>query len=68
MQNAGIKTSNTMSGENFTVMIPSIVMIIGAMCALMALAVILGFTFLSDERPHFILYVVFGFFSGLECI
>ena len=65
MQNAGIKTSNTMSDENFTVMIPSIVMIIGAMCALMALAVLLGFTFLSDERPHFIFYVVFGFLFWL---
>ena len=50
-----------MSDENFTVMIPSIVMIIGAMCALMSLSVLLGFTFLSDELPHFIFYVVFGF-------
>lgn len=65
MQNAAIKTSDTMSDENFTVMIPSIVIIIGAMCALMSLAVLLGFIFLSDERPHFIFYVVFGFFFWL---
>ena len=35
------------------------------MCALMALTVLLGFTFLSNERPHFIFYVVFGLFLWL---
>lgn len=35
------------------------------MCALMSLTVLLGFTFLSNERPHFIFYVVFGLFLWL---
>lgn len=62
IQKAGVKESKTMSDENFTIMIPSIVLIIGAMCALMSTVVLLGFTFLSNERPHFIFYVTFGLF------
>lgn len=62
IQKNGVKKSKTMSDENFTVMIPSIVLIIGIICALMSTAVLLGFTFLSDERPHFIFYVTFGLF------
>lgn len=65
VQKAGIRKSKTMSDEDFTVMIPGMVATIGAMCALMSLAVLLGFTFLSDERPHFIFYVVFGLFIWL---
>lgn len=65
IQNAGTKISSTMSAENFTVMIPGIVVIIGAMCILMSVVVLLGFTLLSEERPHFIFYVVFGLFIWL---
>lgn len=60
IQKTGIKVSNKMSDENFTVSIPSTVVVIGAMCAVMSLAVLLGFTYLSDESPHFIFYLVFG--------
>ncbi len=62
IQKAGTKKSKTMSDENFTVMIPSIVLIIGTMGALMSTVVLLCFTFLSDELPHFIFYVTFGLF------
>lgn len=65
VQRAGFRKSKAMSDENFTVMIPDMVAVIGAMCALMSLAVLLGFTFLSDEQPHFIFYVVFGLFIWL---
>ena len=65
IQKGGTEISSTMSDENFTVMIPSMVITIGAMCAFMSLAVLLGFTFLSDVRPHFILYAVFGLFFWL---
>lgn len=60
IQKNGTKKSRTMSDENFTIMIPSIVLVIGAMCALMSTAVLLGFTFFSDEYPHFIFYVTIG--------
>ncbi len=62
MQKKRIKISKTMSDKNFTVMIPNVVLIIGAMCALMSLTVLLCFTFFSDEIPHYIFYVTFGFF------
>lgn len=65
IQKSKVKISNTMSDKNFTVMVPSIVLIIGAMCALMSTLVLLGFTFLSDELPHVIFYVVFGLFFWL---
>lgn len=61
MQKAETKTSNTRSDEDFTVILPSIVAMVGGIEALTSLAVLLGFTFLSDERPHFIFYMVFGF-------
>ena len=46
MQKAGHKSSKTMSEENFSVIIPGIVIAIGTICASVSLAVILGFTFL----------------------
>ncbi len=65
MQKAGHKSSKTMSEENFSVIIPGIVIAIGTICASVSLAVILGFTFLSDELPHFIFYLIFGCFFWL---
>ena len=62
IQKSGKKECHTMSDGNFTVMIPNIVFVIGVICALMSLAVLLGFTFLSDELPHFIFYLCFGLF------
>ena len=60
IRKAETKESKTMSDENFTVTIPSVVLTIGAIVSFTMLAVLLGFTFLSDERPHFIFYVIFG--------
>lgn len=59
------KTSKTTSDKNFIVMIPRVVLIIGAMCALMSIAVLLCFTFFSAELPHFIFYITFGLFFWL---
>ena len=58
-------TSKAMTNEHFTVSIPQIVLIIGITCALMSTAVILGFTFLSEEVPHLIFYIIFGLFLWL---
>lgn len=65
MVNQKNKVSKTMSDKNFAVIVPNIVMVIGAMCALMALIVMLCFTVLSEETPHFIFYVSFGVFLWL---
>lgn len=65
MQKSNVKISNKMSDENFTVIIPGMVVTIGAMCALMSSAVLLGFTFLSEEQPHLIFYLIFGLFLWL---
>lgn len=65
IQKSGIKVSNKMTDENFVVMLPNAVFAIGAMCTLGYLVVLLGFTFLSDERPQLIFYVVFGLFIWL---
>ena len=60
MQNQTIEVSKTMTNKNFTVALPNMVLIVGAMAVFTALAVMLGFTFLSDEKPLLIFYVVFG--------
>lgn len=62
MQKNGIRKSKTMTDENFTVMIPVTVLIIGAMCSLMSILVLIGFTFFSNEHPHFIFYMTFVLF------
>ena len=51
--------------KNFTVVIPNAVLTVGALCALMSSAVLVAFTFLSNETPHVIFYVVFGLFFCL---
>lgn len=54
-----------MSDKNFTLSIPNIVLVIGAMCAVMSIVVLLLFTVLSSELPHMIFYMVFGLFFWL---
>lgn len=65
IQKSKIKVSKTMSDKNFAVFLPKTVAIIGAMGSLTSLAVIIPFTFFSDEQPHFIFYVVFGLLNWL---
>ncbi len=65
MQKSNLKISKTMSDKYFIVMIPKIVLIIGAVCDLMSAMVLFGFTFFSKELPHIIFYIVFGFFLWL---
>lgn len=65
IQNWGSKTSEIKSDKHFVIMIPNIVWVIGMVCAIMALLVMLGFTLFSNELPHLIFYLVFGFFFGL---
>lgn len=60
MENQKKKVSQKMSDKSFTVMLPNMVLIIGAMAVFTALAVMLGFTFLSAEKPFLFFYVVFG--------
>lgn len=54
-----------MSDENFTVMIPDIVLIIGVLDVIVDSTLLLCFTFLSEEIPHIIFYVFFGLFLSL---
>lgn len=59
------KASNTMTGDDFTIMLPSMVAGIGIVEVLTFLILLLGFTFLSDERPHFSFYFILGLFIWL---
>ena len=54
------KPSKRMSDENFTVTLPEIIGFIGAIAVFTAIAVMLGFTFLSAEKPHLFFYITFG--------
>lgn len=56
------KKSKKMTDDNFAVMIPNIAIIVGTLLVIEALALLLGFTFLSAERPHFIFYLFVGLF------
>lgn len=60
IQRAKGDSREKVSDDNFTVMLPSMFMAVGAMGIIAALAVMLGFTFFSDEIPHPVFYVVFG--------
>lgn len=60
MESSKVKISKKMTDENFTVMIPNIVIMIGALAAFMSCTVMLCFTFFSDEVPHPIFYVTCG--------
>ncbi|WP_141720221.1 DUF6560 family protein [Massilioclostridium coli] len=59
------KPGKAISDDNFTVSIPSTVIIIGILCNITSCAVLLGFTFFSKELPHFIFYCIFGLFFWL---
>ena len=60
MQKKNIKISKKTSSENFSIFIPSTVLVIGIIDILVFLALLLGFTVLSNERPHLIFYVFCG--------
>ena len=62
MQKNSIKRSKEMTDSDFTVRIPDMVIIIGAMGALMGTFIMLLFTFVSDEYPDLIFYVFFGLY------
>ncbi len=62
IQKSRIPKISKASDENFAVMLPEAVAIIGAICALECLAVVIGFTFFSAEQPHWIFYLAFGLF------
>ena len=62
MQKNSIKRSKEMTDSAFTVRIPDMVIIIGAMGALMGTFIMLLFTFVSDEYPDLIFYVFFGLY------
>lgn len=60
IKKSGNKTSTRMSDKNFTVMLSSTILGIGALEILVLTALLLGFTFFSEELPHLILYVISG--------
>ena len=59
-QKKNIKISKKTSSENFSIFIPSTVLVIGIIDILVFLALLLGFTVLSNERPHLIFYAFCG--------
>lgn len=53
------RMKNKKSNESFTVEIPSEVILIGAISVFLMSTVLLCFTFLSEEPPHWIMYATF---------
>ena len=62
MKKKRIKINKTMTDKNFTVMLPDTILVIGVIAVLVFSIVMFCFTFFSDEIPHYIFYVIFGFF------
>lgn len=62
IQKSNHKKSAKMTDNNFTVQLPSFVMLLGGLLCLMAIIMAICFTFFSNESPHFIFYLCLGFF------
>lgn len=62
IQKSNHKKSSKMTDNNFTVQLPSFVALLGGLLCLIALIMGIGFTFFSNESPHFIFYLCLGFF------
>ncbi|MBR3592585.1 MAG: hypothetical protein IKL46_07000 [Clostridia bacterium] len=65
IQKTKIKSNKTMSDKNFTLTLPNIISVVGAMCAVMSIIILLLFTFLLNKPPHTIFYIAFGLFFWL---
>ena len=62
IQQAKTTTEDRSSDDNFTIKLSPVVFVVGVLGIITATAVMLGFTFLSNEKPHHIFYIVFGSF------
>lgn len=62
IQKNNFEANKSFSDESFTISIPSIISIIGAILAIMSLVMVLCFTFLSDKNPHTLFYIISGVF------
>lgn len=60
-----IISNKRMTDKNFTIFIPNIVAIIGAILSIISAIILLSFTLFSDTIPHIIFYIVFGLFLWL---
>lgn len=65
LQKSKTKTIKKTTNEQFVVKLPEAVLVIGIIVILMCTSLIIGFTFFSEETPHLIFYIVFGFFLWL---
>ncbi|MBR6769392.1 MAG: hypothetical protein IKM34_07910 [Clostridia bacterium] len=62
IQQAKTTTEHRSSDDNFTIKLSPVMFVVGVLGVITATAVMLGFTFLSNEKPHYIFYIVFGSF------
>lgn len=62
IQKSNHKKSAKMTDNKFTVQLPTFVALLGGLLCLIAVFMGIGFTFFSNERPHFIFYLCLGFF------
>ena len=62
IQQAKTTTEHRSSDDNFTIKLSPAIFVVAVMGVVMATAVMLGFTFLSNETPHHIFYIIFGSF------
>lgn len=62
IQQAKTTTEHRSSDDNFTIKLSPVIFVVGVLGVVMATAVMLGFTFLSNETPHLIFYIIFGSF------
>lgn len=60
------KTRITTSDNDFVVTVPNVFLTVGALGSAMFSAVVLAFTFLSDDYPHWLFYAIFGLFIWLS--
>lgn len=57
-----IKKSKRMTDNKFVIMMPNILLIVGAVDAFLVSLIVLGGTFFSEEIPHPLLYILGGMF------
>lgn len=60
LQKSRTKREKKMTNEDFTVMLPEGIIVIGIIGNLFYFLLVLGFTIFSKEIPHLIFYLVFG--------
>lgn len=54
---------NSKIKDNFIIKIPDAFVLLGAILDFVCVLIMVCFTLFSDEKPHYIFYVIFGFFT-----